>query len=332
MGLKGNVRTAVAIVRRIERTEKRRASSTAKHYKALLKQQEFENGQQVVQEYNDYIDLIGSTHKETSEPIDWKEVLEEQEPPKPSLSHDCQTVAEQNLAAYKPSFFDKILGFTAKKIKKFEANIEIAVLDDKNIFESELQQYKKDLDEWRKYQEMAKGVLSSNPEAYKIVLEFLDPFSDIKEIGSKLSISFAKNHLAIILNANGTTVIPNFVLMQTASGKVSKKNMPIGKFNELYQDYICGCVLRVVREVFSFLPVEFVFVNVLSELLNQSTGHLEQQTILSVAIPRQTFEHLNFQTLDPSDSMKNFKHNMRFTKTGGFNIVPNLQIDELISH
>jgi hypothetical protein len=177
---------------------------------------------------------------------------------------------------------------------------------------------------------MAKGALAQDPEAYKNILEYLDPFSDIKEIGSGLSISFKKNHLVVTLNANGTTVIPNFVLTQTKSGKVSKKNMPVGKFNELYQDYICGCVLRVVREIFSFLPVEFVFINVQSELVNQATGHLEQQTILSVAIPRQTIEQLNFEALDPSDSMKNFKHNMKFSKTAGFSIVSNLQIDEII--
>lgn len=106
--------------------------------------------------------------------------------------------------------------------------------------------------------------------------------------------------------------------------------MPKGKFNELYQDYICGCVLRVAREIFSFLPVEFVFINVQSELVNLATGHLEQQTILSVAIPRQTIERLNFETLDPSDSMRNFKHNMKFSKTTGFSIVPDLKIDEMI--
>ena len=324
------MRTTLALARRIERAEKRRANESARQYKAMLKQQEFENGQRIVQEYDEYIDLISSTHKETSEPINWKEVLEEQAPTKPMLSDKYQKLAEIKLASYKPSFFDKLLGLTLKKIKKLETSIEIAKLDDQKSFEKEQNQYDKDFAEWTKYQEMAKGALARDPEIYKNILEYLDPFSDIKEIGSGLSISFEKNYLIVTLNANGTTVIPDFVLTQTKLGKVSKKSMAIGKFHELYQDYICGCVLRVGREIFSFLPVEFVFVNVQSELVNQSTGHLEPQIILSVAIPKKTLEQLNFEKLDPSDSMKNFKYNMKFTKTGGFSVVPNLQIEEMI--
>lgn len=330
MSFRGNMRTVVAIVRRMERAEKRRVTESARQYKAMLKQQEFENGQRVVYEYDEYIELISSIHKETSEPIDWQEVFEEQAPTKPTLTNKQQKTAEKDLANYNPSFLDKLFGLKAKKIKKLEVKIQNSKFEDQKQFEKEQKKYEKDFAEWTKYQQMAKGALAQDPETYKKILEYLDPFSDINEIGSGLSISFDKNHLSVTLNANGTTVIPNFVLTQTRSGKVSKKNMPKGKFNELYQDYICGCVLRVAREIFSFLPVEFVFINVQSELVNLATGHLEQQTILSVAIPRQTIERLNFETLDPSDSMRNFKHNMKFSKTTGFSIVPDLQIDEMI--
>ena len=327
MGWKGNLRSGIAIARRIERAEKRRANNTARQYKALLKQEAFENGQRIVQEYNDYIELISSTHKETSEPIDWHELLNEEAPIKPNLSDKNQKLAEFNLNDFKPTFLDKLFGSTNKKVKKLEQKIEKAKSEDKKIFEKELNQYNKDVVEWTKNQELAKGVLSLDPTAYKNVIEYLDPFSDINEIGSALNLSYYKNHIVVNLAANGVSVIPDFVLTQTATGKVSKKKMPAVKFNELYQDYICGCVLRVVREIFSFLPVEFVFVNVLSELVNPTTGHLEQQTILSVEIPKLTFEKLNFETLDPSDSMKNFKHNMKFSKTSGFGIVSNVPID-----
>lgn len=331
MGWKGNLRTGIAIARRIERAEKRRVSHAARQYRAMLKQEAFDNGQRIVQEYNDYIELISSIHKETSEPIDWHEVLSEEAPTKPILTNYNQKFAEYNLQHFHPSMFDKLFGLTNKKLKKLEQQIERAKVQDQQLFESETNQYNKDSGVWKKKQELAKGILSFDPIAYKNAIEHLDPFSDIKEIGSGLNISFDKYHIEVNLEANGVTIIPDFVLTQTATGKVSKKKMSIGKFNELYQDYICGCVLRVVREIFSFLPVDFVFVNVLSELLNPSTGHLEQQTILSVAIPKSTFDKLNFETLDPSDSMKNFKHNMKFSKTTGFQIVTNVPTNELLA-
>lgn len=321
MGWKGNLKTGIAIARQIERSEKKRANNAAKQYKSMLKQEAFENGQKAIQEYNNYIELISSTHKETSEKIDWRDILNEAEPTKPLLLDKKQKEAEFKLTNYKPTFFDKILGLSKRKLQKLEALLVSAKGADKRDYEGELQKYNAEYDEWKKYQDFAKGVLSSDPEAYEKVLEHLEPFSDIKELGSGLNITFEKEYSTVTLFANGVTIIPDFVFAQTSTGKVSKKKMPVGKFHELYQDYICSCVLRIAREIISFLPLNYVFVNVQSEVVNPINGHLEQQTILSAAIPAITLDKLNFETIDPSDSMKNFIHNMKFSKTTGFSVV-----------
>lgn len=97
MGWKGNLRTGIAIARRIEKAEKRRAIHAARQYRAMLKQEAFDNGQRIVQEYNNYIKLISSTHKETSEPIDWHEVLGDEATIKPILTDKNQKSAECSL-------------------------------------------------------------------------------------------------------------------------------------------------------------------------------------------------------------------------------------------
>lgn len=321
MSWKGNVRTLVAIAGRMERAERRRSNEVARHYKAIQKQEDFKNGQRVVQEYNNYINLVSSIHKETSEEINWHEVLSENEPSKPVLLDKKQKTAEFQLSIYKPSFFDKLFGSQKAKIKKLQSAILIAEQADKTQFENSLKQYENDYKEWTLYQKFAKGVLSSDTETYSKVIEYLDPFSDIKELGSGLNITFEKDFAEVSLFANGVEVIPNFIVTQTATGKVSKKKIAIGKFYELYQDYICGCVLRVARETFSLLPLKNVFINVLSEMVNPVNGQLEKQTILSIAIPKSTLVTLNFESLDPSESMKNFVHNMKFSKTTGFSVV-----------
>ena len=82
--------------------------------------------------------------------------------------------------------------------------------------------------------------------------------------------------------------------------------MPKTKFYELYQDHVCSCVLRVGRELVALLPVEMVLVTAMGRLLNKKTGHIEEQPILSVLMPRKTLDSLNFDLIDPSDSMDNF--------------------------
>ncbi len=68
----------------------------------------------------------------------------------------------------------------------------------------------------------------------------------------------------------------------------------------------------------SLLTCKMVIVTALVKPLNTQTGHMEEQPILSVAIPRKTLNQLNFETLDPSDSMNNFIHKMNFKRTAGF--------------
>jgi hypothetical protein len=69
-----------------------------------------------------------------------------------------------------------------------------------------------------------------------------------------------------------------------------------------------------------------VIVNAKADLLNKASGQIEGQTILSVAILPQTLERLNFDALDPSDSMTNFIHQMKFSKTIGFSPITSVSV------
>lgn len=113
-------------------------------------------------------------------------------------------------------------------------------------------------------------------------------------------------------------IVPRESKSLTKAGKLSTKAIPQGKFYELYQDYVCGCALRVARELFSFLPLSRVVVNVNATLLDTSTGHLREQTILAVGIPRATLEKMNLVSVDPSDAMKLFVHRMGCKRSQGF--------------
>ncbi len=106
--------------------------------------------------------------------------------------------------------------------------------------------------------------------------------------------------------------------------------MPNTRFNELYQDYVCSCALRVAREVFAYLPVTYVVVNATDTLFDSVTGHEGLDAVLSVVITPEKLAQLNLETIDPSDSMQNFHHHMRFTKSGGFAAVEKINGKALI--
>jgi hypothetical protein len=83
--------------------------------------------------------------------------------------------------------------------------------------------------------------------------------------------------------------------------------MPKGLFHDIYLDYLCGCVLRVAREIFALLPVNTVLVTAAADSLDSRTGQMVEQTVLSVLIPRADVAALNFDRLVPSDAMDIFQ-------------------------
>lgn len=137
--------------------------------------------------------------------------------------------------------------------------------------------------------------------------------------------------MTAILHVNGEHVIPYEAKTLLKNGKLSVKPVPKGRFYEIYQDYVCCGVLRVAREFYALLPADMLIVTAMTDLLNTKTGHFEEQSILSAVIPRKTLDRLNFETLDPSDSMANFLHRMDFKKTKGFAAIEPITPDILNS-
>jgi hypothetical protein len=174
---------------------------------------------------------------------------------------------------------------------------------------SDMESYEKERAEWEKMRSLAKRVLAGEEKAYSEALRELSAFGELSTLGS--SIAFRVHHRNLIeceLKVNGRDAIPAEVKSLTAAGKLSVKAMPKARFHEAYQDYVCGCVLRVARESLALLPVDSVIVTALVSTVQTSTGTNMDTPVLSVAFPRQSLARLDFARLDPSDSMENFIH------------------------
>jgi hypothetical protein len=123
------------------------------------------------------------------------------------------------------------------------------------------------------------------------------------------------------LKVNGRDVIPADAKSLTASGKLVLKAMPKARFHEIYQDYVCACVLRLAREMLALLPVDTVILTATVDGIDSRTGHSAELPVLSMAASRSEIEGLDFEHLDPSDAIQNFQHHgnvMTSRKSGEF--------------
>ena len=330
MGWKGTVRSINSAVRAAERESKRRQRELEKQHKQYEKMQELEQAAYEVDVYENHIQFIQSTHKECSPRIDWNKVALAQQPKKPTKIASKEQDALSVLDSYKPGIIDRLLKKEAKKRKLFSQKVEEAIKSDESDFQSKVSEWKTKTKEWKESVAIAKALLEGKVEAKLEAIENLQPFSEISNLGSGLSIHVHENGvLEATINIHGSEVVPSETKSLLKSGKLSVKNMPKGKFNEIYQDYVCSCVLRIGNELFSTIPDKLVVVTAVDELLNSQTGHLEESPILSLAVSRSTIESLNLEAIDPSDSMVNFKHNMSFKKTKGFDPVKRINPEGL---
>ena len=324
--IKGLVRSYSAAAKRSEKAQQKKAREATKRYKQQLKEEEITNAVDAVNVYNDYIELIQSAHKNCTETIDWNKIKNTVAPEQPGEVRPNEVHAEKRLKSYRPSILDKIFRSTSKKVSQLEKLLEEAKKKDKRENDLIQKEYSEEIENWKLLQQIAKGIEEKAFESYKDAIEYFNPFSDIGELGTQIEFSISTNQVDLDLHINGTEIIPDYILKQLASGKLSKKKMTKSKFNELYQDHICSVVLRIARELFAYLPIKQTRINAIGQILNSSTGHLEEKPILSVIMIPETINALNMESIDPSDSMQNFVHNMKFAKTKGFSPVNKIEL------
>lgn len=329
MGWKGTMRSVGTAIRKAERAEAKRQRELAKQYKQIEKMEALERAEYEVEVYENYVERLVSVHKEVSPPIDWESLIISDEQ-KPTKSRKNEEKAKETLNSFQPLFFDKIFGRIEKKKKKLEERVEHAQKEDEKEFQELLTMFS----EAKKENEIAKKILNDENGAFTEAISHFSQsaeFIEISELGSSVTFEIEDNKfVSAKIYVHAEDVIPDEAKTLLKSGKLSEKKIPTGKRNELRQDYVCSCVIRVANEIFSILPADITVVTAMDELLNSSTGHKEEVPILSVAISRKTLRGLNLDTIDPSDSIRNFVHNMSFKKTLGFSKVEELDAEQFM--
>ena len=314
MGFKGTLRSINAELKRQER-------EASKRHRQYLKEAEQENALYAVQEYEKFIKQITSFHQDCYSNLDWGIIINEPEPQEPLNTHQLTYTAQMKINGFKPNFLQRLFRYDSLKKRKLEANLQSAILQDKQTYAENLEAYRKRKERWSKDQEIARR-LNTDPHA---LIEALETHLNIEDLPVGQNIEFTVSEkMEFELNLKVLSIdsiVPEQDYSLRQSGTLSIRKMPKGKSLDLYHDYVCSALLRLAREVLGILPLQMIRANALLNTLNTHNGHMEDQVIISAIINRRTLETLNMQYIDPSDAYSNFIHNMNFRKTKGFEVV-----------
>ncbi len=125
------------------------------------------------------------------------------------------------------------------------------------------------------------------------------------------------SYLEVEFHVKSADVVPDREMILDEKG-LKEKALTKSAYNEMLQDYVCSCMLRVARDTFALLPVRRVVIHATDTILNTATGHESEETIVSVSVGRDQLNGVDFDRLDPSDALSAFPIHMDFKKTRGF--------------
>ena len=245
MGWKATVRTIEAAQRRQQRESQKQRRELEQRANEQAKLSAIEQARREVANFEKHLDGLISIHKEQSEVLDWEEFAASLPPPAP-----------QKRSFYELKTKQRVMVLLPNQKGNSDAEIEQARLLDERLFQDEAQIYSTRKAKWERLKDLSRRVLTGEHKAYKEAVVEFNPFADISDLGSSIYfIIHSARLIECVLKINGKQAIPAEIKTLTTSERVSIKPMPKGRFHEIYQDYICSCVLRVIREVFSLLPM-----------------------------------------------------------------------------
>lgn len=307
-------------LRESERAQRQKRKLEEKQYQMSLAEGE-------VQEFEQLLENLTSFHKDCSPKFNWQEKVSTPPPQKPQRENVHENAAKTNRYKYRPSFFDKLFKRIETRIQKFDKAIELGVERDGADHRAAIKQYEIDHAEWQNLKELARKVLEGSPEAYTEALSSSRLCEQIEEIGK---FSFTKIHspnvVEVTIDDKGDNFVPAEYKHLTPTGKLSIRNMPKGKFYELYQKFVCSAAIRVAREVQALLPVNTVIINVESEFIDKAMGSKSKLFLLSAGIPENKIKEANLNMIDPAVFVKSLSHNIKLKKTQGFEPVEKVAV------
>jgi len=312
-----------------ERDAMRRHRELAKREQELAKYAENVRAAHEAEQFSNYLELLVSVHKDCGPTWDWHAIAREQPPAHPIRVSQGETAARAALSAYKPGFFERLFGGDKKRIAALKQSVVEGHKADDAAYMAAVGRHQQDYAAWTARTAQAQHMLGRDIRAYPTVLQLSGALDELTAFKVQVTLTATEQDaIAFTCSIMDDQMVPREEVKLTAKGKLSTKEIAAGRYWALYQDHVCSAAIRVAREVFAVLPVSRAVVNIGPVRLNTSTGHRESVTFLAVHIAREELYRINLASIDPSDSMKNFHHRMKFKKTTGFEPVEPITLDE----
>jgi hypothetical protein len=200
-----------------------------------------------------------------------------------------------------PGFFAGL--FKSKRDRIDEENERAEMRHEKEVADWERQKATFDATE-RKKQALVEAALGGQPTAMEEFLgEVLQDIVWPRETVVSFEVLDGGARLVFDLDLPEVEDMPTRTATVPQRGfKLSVKEMSQTAVQKLYAQHIHSIAFRLIGEAFGMLPsVQVVTLSGYSQRRDKATGHVQDEYLLSVSVPRAAWEALNFKALEGLD-------------------------------
>lgn len=256
-------------------------------------------------------------HRHCAAKNDWNITATASPPAKPAPI-DCTSATRSRIASYQPNSITKWLGLAGICVARMERTLEIEIRTEQESNQSLSNRYQEDFSTWKSRTTFAKRIIDGEVKAYQKVLEEAAHLKEIP-VGTSMNFNFCDSStLTLTLDLLPQSHFPTEEHRLTKTGKLSTKTLSQSAMNERHLRHVCSAVLRMTAELFALLPFDTILATGKIEWLDLSTGNTSEQPIISAIMTREDTQNLNYQHLDPVETLKNFKVRLDYRVRRGF--------------
>jgi hypothetical protein len=212
----------------------------------------------------------------------------------------------------------------------------------KNKYESDLNQFKIDLEKYNqklndlsalhnKNEEVKlnwyKNLSSGSQKEVEEMLELLFPLdfnldeeflnTDPSDVEVGYNVTSSKSLELMVTTDKELSFIPKTGFKLTASGKeVSEYNLTQKSFNDYSNSCLSSIALIYAKQVFDFCTsIDNIKLEICIPGTNKKTGEFEDEVIIQMDVEREIYKKINYSNIDPKEAITNFQH--EFKRFGG---------------
>jgi hypothetical protein len=305
-------------VRQDQRDSARRSREIEREVRQREKLDQMAQAKLEVAEHNSKVDLLLSLHRKATQIVDWWALAT-------SLSH---ALPHRPRISELAARLEAILP-TSNVPPRPGSALPDAIAQDALLFEAALKSHEQLELRRQAVSRLADRILAYDVGAYTEALERFSSLAELGELGIGMGlIMHGSNGIECVLSVGGYQVIPAEGKVLSSGGRLSVKAIPRQQLHEMYQDYICGAVLRVVRECLAVLPIARILVSARVPITDT------ERFVLSVAVERGDLAPLDLNSADASEALAALKHRGDFKasrRAGAFQAIEPFVFSEVFA-